>query len=90
MFSWNILLLDTDCHAIKDSEGELLNPPRAFHIADNVWLGAYTKVLKGATIPEGSIIASGSIVSSQLTEGNSIYVGNNKVKSDVYWSRQPL
>lgn len=90
MFSWNILLLDTDCHPITDSVGNLLNPPQAIVIGDHVWLGAYSKILKGSYIPSGSIVASGSIVNSHLTQENSIYIGNHSVKNDIHWSKQSM
>lgn len=90
MFSWNVMLLDTDCHPITDAHGNLINPPKAINIGNNVWLGAYSKILKGTYIPSGSIISAGSIVSSKLVQENSIYIGNHLVRNDVYWSKQPL
>lgn len=90
MFSWNILLLDTDCHPITDKSNRLLNPPRGFTISDNVWIGAYSSILKGAQIPFGSIIATGSIITAELSSKNSIYVGNKAVREDIYWSPKPL
>lgn len=90
MFSWNILLLDTDCHPITDCHGVLINPSKAFIIEDRVWLGAYSKILKGAHISSGCIVGTGSVVSSNLDKENSIYVGNRNIRNEVYWSKQPL
>lgn len=90
MFSWNILLLDTDSHPIYGADDHLLNEPMPFLISDNVWLGAYSKVLKGSTIPNGSIIATGSTITKKLAHSDSIYIGNTDIKHNVHWKRAPL
>lgn len=51
-------------------------------IGDDVWIGAYSKILTGVTIGEGAIIALGSIVTKDV-EPYSIYAGipAKKIKS---------
>jgi acetyltransferase-like isoleucine patch superfamily enzyme len=35
-------------------------------VADNVWIGAGTIILKGVNIGEGSVIAAGSVVTTEI------------------------
>lgn len=87
MWSFYNLVMDTDAHQILDGEGRICNPPKPIVFGDNCWMGAYSKVLKGAEIPSGSICGAGSTVTKPLHEENSIYIGNTLVKSNIHWRR---
>lgn len=87
MLSWNVLLMDSDGHPIKDKDGNIINKARSFQIGNTVWLGEGACVLKGATIPDGCIIAAKSIVSTYLEKANSIYINNYSMKQDISWDR---
>lgn len=90
MLSWNVLLLDTDCHVITNCNLELINKPCPFVIGDKVWVGASSKILKGARIPNGSIVSAGSVVTRELVEPNSIYVNNRDIRNGILWDKQQL
>ena len=89
MFSWDILIMDTDWHPITDYKHNILNPPKSIRIGNNVWIGCRTTITKGTSIANGSIIAAGSIVSKNITESNCI-IGKNPlqiIKRNVLWSK---
>ncbi len=54
-------------------------------IGSNVWLGQYSRVLKGVTIGEGSIVASNAVVTKNVPV-NTIVAGNPAVivKSNIH------
>lgn len=88
LFSWDILLMDTDFHPIYNSNSEI-NSPQEISIGSKVWLGCRSTILKGSNIADGSIIAAGSIVIGQCNQPRSIYGGNpaHLLKSDVDWKK---
>lgn len=75
LISWDILIMDTDFHKIKDYNGDILNYSKPIIIEDNVWVGCRSTILKGASIPKNSIIGAGSIVSKKMKIENAIYSG---------------
>lgn len=86
LFSWDILVMDTDFHSIKDTEGNILNPDHLINIEDHCWIGCRSTILKGARIPKNSVIAANSVVTSMLCEENAIYSSNSKIlKHDIEW-----
>jgi len=87
MLSWDILVMDTDFHGIKDSEGRILNAPKKICIGDKVWIGCRCLILKGSAIPSNSIIGANSVISKILDKENAIYAGNpvKLIKENVSW-----
>lgn len=67
----NTLITDSDWHLDDPRVGK----PKPVFIADNVWLGVNSVVLKGVTIGENSIIGANSVVTSNIPE-NVIAAGN--------------
>jgi acetyltransferase-like isoleucine patch superfamily enzyme len=88
LISWDVLIMDTDSHAIFPKKGgALINPDKKVHIGDNVWIGCRCLILKGVTINNGNIIAAGSLVSKSIVDIESIIAGSPAtVKyTDVVW-----
>lgn len=87
LLSWDILIMDTDFHKIKDNSNTVINNPKPVIIGDNVWIGCRSLILKGSEIPNGCIIGANSVVSKKLDNERSLYVGNpcKLVKEDVLW-----
>lgn len=87
LLSWDILVMDTDFHKIYSNENRLINPNRKITVGDNVWIGCRATILKGSSIPSGSIVAANSVVSGKLDEQNAIYAGSPsiKIKSSINW-----
>jgi acetyltransferase-like isoleucine patch superfamily enzyme len=73
-------IYDTDFHSLdsktRNSKADLKNKIKMpVIIEDNVFIGAYSIVLKGVTIGENSIVGAGSIVTKSIPS-NQIWAGN--------------
>ena len=91
MFSNNILVRTNDSHYIYDNEtGERTNLPGDVYIGDHVWLAAYTTVMKGVTIGEGSVVGYRSLVTKNIPS-KCVAAGTpaKVVKENIEWSREP-
>jgi acetyltransferase-like isoleucine patch superfamily enzyme len=75
LFSWDILLMDSDGHSVYDTDRQLLNPDSEIVIEDDVWVGCRCLLLKNSSIARGSIIASGSLVNKKFNKPNSLIAG---------------
>ena len=76
LFSWEILVMDTDFHSISNNAGTIINPDKPVIIGDHVWVGCRAIILKGAHIPDNAVIAAGSIVAKKLSGENQVFGGN--------------
>lgn len=87
LLSWEIQIMDTDFHKIKNESGEIINNPQPIIIGNHVWIGSRSTILKGAIIPDNTIIGVNSLVNKELPEGNCIYAGSPAkcVKEKVSW-----
>ena len=83
MFSWDVLIMDTNIHPI-------IEPPMPTHrpviIGDNVWLGCRSTVLKGVTIGEGAIVGAATVVTRNVLFKTAV-AGNpaTVIKENVIW-----
>ena len=89
LLSWNILLMDSDFHKIKNSNKVILNPDKDIIIGNKVWIGARSLIKKGVSIADGCIIASQSVVVKNITTPKQIWGGNPAVliKEDIEWEK---
>ncbi len=89
MWGWNVLVMDTDGHPIYDSQNNVINENKPIEIGDNVWIGAESRVLKGAVVPDGCIVGMGSVVTRKEKSMNAILVGTpaKVVKENISWYR---
>ena len=87
LLSWDVLVMDTDFHKIKDDTNAVINHPKPILIGDNVWIGCRSLILKGTEIPIGCIIGANSVVSKKLESSRSVYAGNpcKVVKENISW-----
>jgi NDP-sugar pyrophosphorylase family protein len=92
LLSWDILIMDTDFHPIRDSSGILSNAPEPIIIEDHVWIGCRSSIYKGATIPHDSVIASNTRVSRALTTPHCIYAGEPAkcVRENINWNQESV
>lgn len=86
----DVTIADTDFHPIKPENRRHNTNPEDIQsspvfIADNVFIGGGSYILKGVTIGENSIIGANSVVTSNVPP-NTIFAGNpaRKVK-DLYF-----
>lgn len=87
LFSDNIEIWASDTHSIFDENGFMINNEKPIIIEDNVWVGAYVKILKGVKIGKGSIIGINSLLTKDIEEktlcaGNPIKI----LKRNVSWN----
>lgn len=87
LLSWEILIMDTDFHKLKDEVGNVLNEPSPIIIGDKVWIGCRCLILKGAVIPNNCVIGANSLLNRVLEKENSLYVGSPcKIqKENISW-----
>lgn len=87
LFSWDVLIMNTDFHKII-IENVIVNSPADVIIGNHVWICTGALILKGSYLPNGSIIGAKSIVNKTLSKQNSLYAGTPiiEVKSNVFWS----
>jgi len=88
LLSWDILIADTDFHSVYSSDGARLNNDRPVKIENHVWIGSGCKVLKGSTIPSGSVLGAGSLVNKELKAENCLYGGMpvKILRENISWS----
>jgi len=89
MISFNCLIMDNDDHPINPNKRLAKQPVskkdvKPVKIGNNVWIGAYTSILKGVTIGDNSIISTHSVVTGDVP-ANCIYGGvpAKEIKHDI-------
>lgn len=87
VLSWDILIMDTDFHTIRNQADEIINQPQPIRIGDKVWLGCRCTILKGAVIPSGSVVGAGATVTGMLEQESGLYVGTpaRLSKQNINW-----
>lgn len=77
LFSWDVQIMDTDCHNITDKDGAVvINPPKPVKIGNKVWIGCKVCVFKGSRIPDGCVVGGASTITKPFREPNCIIGGN--------------
>lgn len=89
MFAEKVELWASDSHPIFNSNGIVINPSKPIVIGNHVWLGKYSKVMKGVAIGDNSVVGMASLVTKDI-EPNSLNVGSPsiKIKEDINWDRK--
>ena len=82
LVSWDTLFMDTDFHQL---DGKPASAPVT--LGDNVWVGCRCTVLKGASVPDGSVLAAGATVTKALAPERSLFGGVNKLlRVGIEWN----
>lgn len=87
LLSWDILIMDTDWHRLKEGD-RVTNPPAAVVIGNHVWIGCRTTLLKGTSVADGCMIAAGSVLPGTHIEESHSLVGGvpaKVIKPGVDW-----
>ena len=75
LFSWDILLMDTDGHPLYDDDQKIINPDGNIIVGDKVWIGCRCVLLKNTQIADGCIIGAASLLNKPFTAPNSLIAG---------------
>lgn len=89
LFGWNVELLDSDNHKMTRGNQPEARNHGAIHIGDHVWVAALSHILKGSSIPDGSVVAYRSLVTKGF-EGSNLLLGGCPAKvldTQVEWNR---
>ncbi len=89
LFSWEILVMDTDFHPTvkadtKEINYDLTNP---IYLGNNTWVGTRCLILKGTKVPHNTIIGAGSLLNKTYEiEENTLLAGNPATpkKNNIY------
>jgi len=93
MFAYNTEVKTGDSHAILSAQDNTrLNYAKDVHIADHVWVGAHSIILKGVKINTNFVVAAGSIVTRKFNKPGIIIGGNpaKEIKDGITWSRERI
>ena len=82
----NVLIQDSDFHAVIDEFGSEKKVSKPITIGNHVWICAKATILKGVTIGDGAIIAAGAVV-TQDVPAHALVAGNPAkiIKHNVLW-----
>ena len=72
--SWDCQFLDEDFHAL-DYDGRRPPADPRITLGDRVWVGSGVTVLKGSSLPDGTVVAAGAVVAGRFTEPNTLLGG---------------
>lgn len=90
LLSWDVLVMDTDFHKIRDLNHEILNSPQKIVIGNKVWITCRSLILKGSVIPNNTIIGAASLCNKDYAGlgENCIIAGNpaKKIKEFSSWN----
>lgn len=93
MFANDIDIRTGDSHSIIDTKNnERINHAKNVFIADHVWVGAHSSILKGAGLAKNSIVGTRSVVTKRFeTEGILIAGMPAKIiKNNITWDRKRI
>lgn len=92
LISLKVYLYNTDVHPIYDkSTGKLVNYVKDLIIGPNCWLGWNCSILKGVSLPEGTIVGWGAVVTKSIDTSFCAIAGNPAkiVKRNLVWTTGP-
>lgn len=87
IFSNNIEMHTTDYHSVTDEKGIRTNHASDITIGNHCWIGLRCLILKGASLPNGTIVGAGSVVTKHFSIENSLVGGSPArcLREPIYW-----
>lgn len=88
LISWDVLIMDSDFHAVVDSiSGEVGNTREPIIFGDHVWIGCRVSVFKGVRIANDCIVAAGTTLYKSVEQSNTISSSSTQkiIKTNVNW-----
>lgn len=90
MFATDVEIRTGDSHSLIDHTAKRINESEDVTIADHVWLGARTTVLKGVRLAAQTTVAAGAIVTRPVDEPGCVIAGipARVVRQGTTWTRE--
>ena len=91
MISTNVEIWGCDGHSILQ-DNEIINLSKSIYIGKHTWIGANSKILKGANISKNCVIGANSLVTAKIFNENTLIAGNpaNLKKENINWCVENL
>jgi acetyltransferase-like isoleucine patch superfamily enzyme len=89
LVSWDVLIIDSDFHAIHSSQdGAAASIQAPVALGERVWIGARAIVLKGVRLADDVVVAAGAVVASSEEASNVLLAGNpaRVLRTGVRWT----
>lgn len=89
LIGWNVKMVDSDNHKLMHKNEEKSCDYGSVEIGENVWIVAFSHILKNSVIPNGSVIANHSLVTKPFG-GERLLMGGCQVKvldEGIKWKR---
>lgn len=88
-FSHDLYFRTCDAHPLYSFSGERLNSGKSIFVGDNVWLGAFCKIIKGAFFGSGVILGNSSLALNGKYFSNCAYGGHpaKLLRREVFWGK---
>ncbi len=87
--AWEVIIMDTSFHQLKDINGNKIGEPyKEIIIGNNNWIPVRSLVLKGTKTPDFTIFGATSILNKDYTKGptHSLMAGQPlKIKAEGIW-----
>jgi len=93
MFANDIDIRTGDSHSIINTQtNKRINYAKNVTIADHVWVGAHSSVLKGSSLAANSIVATRSVVTKGFEEEGVLVAGipAKVIKHNITWNRERI
>lgn len=91
MLADNIEIWSSDTHPIININNEVINPSQPINIGNHVWIGKYSKILKGVTIGSNAITGMGTVVTKNIAPHTlNVGIPNQTIKTNINWERQHI
>ena len=87
LVSWDVLVIDSDFHAISADDGEPAPVRAAVVLGERVWIGARAIVLKGVALGDDVVVAAGAVV-TRPERGSNLLLGGNParvLRTGIHW-----
>ncbi len=90
MIGRNVVIYDSDHHAIRDAQNRVTNPDRLVQIGDHVWLASNVSILKGTVMGAGCVAGANSVVHGEIPANTLYHMAAEPVLRKNYgnWSRE--
>lgn len=75
--SWNVLIMDTDFHYVRNLEtGKVGVKTKPIIIGNRIWIGLRSVVLKGSELADGCIVGANSVINKKYITPSTLIAGN--------------